>query len=653
MGVVYRAWDPSLAREVAVKMLHPYALGSRAVARLRAEAQALARVSHPNVVSVLDVGEARGRTFVAMELVRGTTMREWITRVRPDARAVLEMYDAVGRGLAAVHAAGLVHRDVKPDNILVDELGRPRLVDFGLARSASAATESSPGAAPSTLRPTIDGTPGYIAPEQRFGCEIDARADQFSFCMSLVEALTGSRPDVDPVANRIAPFRISGVRRSIAKALRRGLSPRPTDRFPNMIGLLAAMREHRRRNAVASALLGLAVAVVSPSLTSTTRASDVAALDRPAPDDSAGPTVWEVLRSSPGDVMQLDTHYQRAVTRRENEKALAFASAMVFIAPSSRHLGVRIRRAEVAWRRIDAPTPADAAYIEIARSHGVDPEASLVHIDAAILALSLPGRDGRLRAVAYNQRGVRLLRLGYAEEAHRAFTEVLRVIETEDGMEPHLSASPYSNLAQVSRNHGDDFEAEQYYFKAWNVRRLHLGSDNERTHESAERLVEWYLLGGNLDEAALVLATIDQGVAGETRAARFECLRGELLRLSGHAAGAKSQLERGRLGPHPVPVCAESLAELLRTAGQLERANALLLEAINDFDTYGGMTDALGSETRLRMVVRRGRVLVESDAIAEARDVLRDGLALARPALGSGNRWVREAHALLAAHAAR
>ena len=180
MGVVLSAYDPKLDRNVALKLLRPEvwsAASGGARERLQREAQAMARLSHPNVVTVYEAGQVGDREFLAMELVDGETLRAW-QRAEPRAwRDALAIYIAAGRGLAAAHAAGLVHRDFKPDNVLIGRDGRPRVGDFGLV---------SVGAEPRTVR----GTPAYMAPEQWSAAEdIDARADQFSFCVALWEAI--------------------------------------------------------------------------------------------------------------------------------------------------------------------------------------------------------------------------------------------------------------------------------------------------------------------------------------------------------------------------------------------------------------------------------------------------------------------------------
>jgi serine/threonine protein kinase len=205
MGVVYRAHDPRLGRCVALKLVRTDAGATpsrTAQARLLREAQALARVSHPNVIAIYDVGTCDGGAFLAMELVEGGTLADWLRSPR-SWRDIVGMFRSAGEGLAAAHAAGLVHRDFKPANVLVGKDGRARVTDFGLvcavgdlATHQAAFRDAGPDhlLASMTRTGTLIGTPAYMAPEQMRGGKADARSDVFSFCVALYEALYGERP---------------------------------------------------------------------------------------------------------------------------------------------------------------------------------------------------------------------------------------------------------------------------------------------------------------------------------------------------------------------------------------------------------------------------------------------------------------------------
>ena len=194
MGVVYAARDPQLGRRVALKLLHADRAGD-ASGTLLAEAQTMAQVAHPTVVAIYDVGalaDADGEVYVAMELVTGQTLRAWLDREPRPWRVVVETVLGAGRGLASAHRAGVCHRDFKPENVLIGDDGRPRVTDFGMARAAA-----RPGGAVGDVARTqtsMAGTPAYMAPELFAGAPSSAASDQFSFCVSLFEALFGARP---------------------------------------------------------------------------------------------------------------------------------------------------------------------------------------------------------------------------------------------------------------------------------------------------------------------------------------------------------------------------------------------------------------------------------------------------------------------------
>jgi serine/threonine protein kinase len=192
MGEVYAAYDPELDRRVAIKILRADARPDAIeAARLAREAQSVARLSHPNVVAIYDVGSSAGRMFLAMELVEGETLAAWLAHHTRTTSEILSMFMMAGRGLCAAHRAGIVHRDFKPQNVMVARDGSARVMDFGLAAAGG------PGHAQQvrlTKAGAILGTPLYMSPEQMVGQAVDPRADQFSFCVSLWEALHGARP---------------------------------------------------------------------------------------------------------------------------------------------------------------------------------------------------------------------------------------------------------------------------------------------------------------------------------------------------------------------------------------------------------------------------------------------------------------------------
>ncbi len=299
MGVVYKAHDPELDRYVAIKLLRVKARrddedrSKNPRVRLLREAQAMAQLSHPNVISVYDAGEYEGAVFLAMELVQGVSMRTWL-RERPRTwREVVSVMLEAGRGLAAAHGHRLVHRDFKPDNIMLGADGRVCVIDFGLARHADGELESAHGEGsvdgdsgerlldtPLTRVGDVVGTPKYMAPEQLDGAAVDARSDQFSYCVTLFEGIYGARPfsgettEALLTAMRSEPLQVPdrrGVPGWLRKLVERGLSPEPAERFRDMPALLAELsRDHARR--LRAAAVGVAfVAAVAATAFALTR----------------------------------------------------------------------------------------------------------------------------------------------------------------------------------------------------------------------------------------------------------------------------------------------------------------------------------------------------------------------------------------------
>ncbi|HXJ20726.1 MAG TPA: serine/threonine-protein kinase [Polyangia bacterium] len=322
MGEVYAAYDPQLDRKVALKLLRAGDTAAddggpgRGHDRLLREAKAIAKLRHPSVVVIHDAGTVDGRVFLAMEFVEGATLRDWLAE-RPRAwREVLDVFIAAGRGLAAAHAGGLVHRDFKPANVMVSDDGSARVMDFGLVQSLSddgapdapaSPADTSAGAEggraqPSALTRTgeLVGTPLYMAPEQFQGRRTDARTDQFAFCVALYEALYGGRPFAGATLASLMATVVEGrvdpppartpVPAAIRRAVLRGLRVAPDERWPSMEALLAALTRHPlRRRALPVAAVCLAVAVAGGILARVER--------RPALLCRAGATrlagIWE------------------------------------------------------------------------------------------------------------------------------------------------------------------------------------------------------------------------------------------------------------------------------------------------------------------------------------------------------------------------
>jgi len=290
MGVVFAAFDPELDRKIAIKLVRGMraegAMATQARARMKREAQSMAKLNHPNVITVYDVGEHDERLFIAMEFVEGKSVREWLDDSPRDWKAVLDVFEQAGAGLAAAHRAGLVHRDFKPDNAMIGDDGIVRVLDFGLAQSDTDRVGDDERAetieldAPLVTRTgALAGTPAYMSPEQMLGEVADVRADQFSFAVSMFEALYREKPFRGDTVHALmlavtdgeirSPSSTHGVPQWLHRVVVRALETDPNNRWPSVDAMLAEIRRHREMPrklllaaagaiAVGGAVLGLA-----------------------------------------------------------------------------------------------------------------------------------------------------------------------------------------------------------------------------------------------------------------------------------------------------------------------------------------------------------------------------------------------------------
>jgi WD40 repeat protein/predicted Ser/Thr protein kinase len=336
MGVVFAARDETLDRTVALKVLRGRAGGDGSIERDRLvrEAQALAKLRHPAVAVVHEVEAHEGQTYLAMEHVDGKTLDRWLAERQRSWREIVATFVKAGEGLAAAHAADIVHRDFKPANVMVEASGRVVVLDFGLAHSFGQERTASDGAAaaelfaqetdPSadpTMTGTLVGTPAYMSPEQFLAVPTTAASDQFSFCVALYEALWGNRPfaggTITEQAQRVTlgerprpkPSGVPGVAR---RAVLRGLSVRPEERWPSMEALL----EQLRRALAPRGLRRAGFAAIGSTMVA---AAYLVAMREPIPVEVAPPPVEssQAPASAPASARDRDMRRMQAALSRE------------------------------------------------------------------------------------------------------------------------------------------------------------------------------------------------------------------------------------------------------------------------------------------------------------------------------------------------
>ena len=288
MGVVYAARDAHLGRAVAIKLVGPRIDPGSGQGQLAREARAMANLSHPNIATVYDIGVSSDRLFVVMELIDGGTAADWLKAEPRSWREVVGIYLQAARGLAAAHAAGFVHRDFKPENVLLGRDGVARVSDFGVARLLGDGDRALPsgGADGDEIRTAGVGTAGYVAPEILRGERVDGRADQFSLCVAVYAGLYGERPfppleGASRMAETLGALRVPRgglVPRWLQRIVTRGLAADPRERWPTIAALVSAIERRlgRRRRALALGL-GAAAAIVATVLITTARPTEAPA----------------------------------------------------------------------------------------------------------------------------------------------------------------------------------------------------------------------------------------------------------------------------------------------------------------------------------------------------------------------------------------
>ncbi|HET6582484.1 MAG TPA: tetratricopeptide repeat protein, partial [Nannocystaceae bacterium] len=653
IGAVYLCRDARLDRRIAVKVLRDPAADT---ARLRREAQAMARLSHPNVASVFEVGSHEDRVYVAMELVIGVTLREWQAGRTPV--EVLDAYEQAGRGLAAAHRVGIVHRDFKPDNAMMGRDGRVRVLDFGLA-SGSTADERMSSVPPldasafaATLTGTTMGTPAYMPPEQLRSADVDARADQFAFCVALWEALFGERPfaatSLAELVDAIATLRArSSADRRVSARMRavlvRGLAAAPERRFPDMEALLAALARARRSRARPAIFVAGLLAMATLLAWRSSAATDDCARAHEQLDEIWSPAIARTMRA---ELITAGTP-QAAASERIDEidrRATAWRAEATALcrAPTD---DVEIRRACL----VDVRESIDAA-IDSVRSQAQPPVGGSLSLarcreirQSGGVPLTVASADST-EVAAIQQAITRTIDAGLAGDYAAAEDAIEPAVARARAIgEPVLLARALQLAGSVAQEEGEYARAERSFTEAYAVA-LAAGHDrlalraagalvenvgySQRRREDGERWAR--------DGEAIVarLPEDDQAVPG------FFVNRGLMRIEHGELDAARADLERAvriyvdALGPdatEQLPAL-DNLAHVAVEAGDLDGARTLVDRAV-------GLTRrARGSDhpSLVAMLSNRSVIAIRQerfdDALADLRDALviadRRGLAL-------------------------
>lgn len=505
MGAVYLARHAELDRKVALKVLGTFAGAERSdmSRRIRREAQALARIDHPNVVTVHGVYLDRGQPVIEMEFVDGTTLRQW-QQQDPTWREILEVYILVGDGLAAIHTAELVHRDIKPDNLLRGADGRVRIVDLGLAigpRSPSGAPTKQSGASLLNARITgtggVAGTPAYMAPECLEHAEFGPAADQFAFAVSLYEGLHGIRPfevtlDIDRYVETVrraelrtsdTPPRLPGW---LVRALRRALRHAPDERHPSMEMLVAELRRGlraRRRWWLGGTVIGLLLGSIglgwvlrAPAEDPCTRLEQTLQTD----EDPLGPLRDRVARMA-------EPHLDRAIQLLDQ----------TYAERRSAWVDLRLAQCEAQTRRQTPPTDLELRAACLTRNRERldaiatgptldDPDLADWLIDAtkqlermpwcdedpAQLSSWVPEADPGPRA-SIDEQLARALAFERAGDYARAEAEARAAMTTSEGVHPRAHAEAQYRLGHIM---GADERGVEAFATLANARNAALGA---------------------------------------------------------------------------------------------------------------------------------------------------------------------------------
>ena len=469
LGVVYRAIDPDLDRRVALKLVRPDVLSAQGALPQRAlvrEAKAAAKLSHPNVVQIYDVGEHQGRVFFAMEFVDGTSLRPWLEEGSRSWTEIVAVFVAVARGLSAAHTLGLIHRDVKPDNVLIDSSGAVKVADFGLARLREnlppVALDQATDLRSSTLTAGPQGTPAYIAPEVWKGAPADARSDQFAFCVALFEGLYGEHPfahdDLESLVRAVSGSEVASPRGAevpvwVEAIVLRGLARDPAERHPSMQALAAALEDdptarRRRRQAIVGVLAAGAAAYGAYAWAEYDRAQGCEARRTSEVWTEARPAVAAAFAA-------VDVPYAAASWERVEPRIDAYAAALgdarvdACLAEATPKLDCLADRERQLGTLLDVLAGADAAVVQRAGMA----VASLPRIDACPSSTPHPPEAAPIVTQIYRAQSLRT-----TGRYDAAIDEATAAIGAAAGL-PELEAEATLELGEAHLEKRDNREA--------------------------------------------------------------------------------------------------------------------------------------------------------------------------------------------------
>ena len=681
MGEVYAAYDRKLDRKVALKVMRRR--DEHQGARMMREAHAMARLAHPNVVAVFDTGTVDGRVFLAMEFVPGATARAWQkASVRPW-RELLRVYLEAGNGLAAAHAAGLVHRDFKPANVLVADSGRAKVTDFGLARAigeprvpveirvdADPAPDGAPPSAPSldapmTLEGTAMGTPGYMPPEQHLGLVVDERSDQFAFCVALYEALYGRRPfdgasDQDLVEATIAgrvvePPRGTKVPARIRQALLRGLGADRATRYPSMRALLddlARDPSQRRRRIVTAAAVVVALVATGTWLRHNGDAGRSQLCTGAEPESAE---VWNagVRQNIERSLLATGAPYAADTWRRTRDQVDRYMTRWRAMhrdtceatrlrgEQSETVLAARMACLEQRRREVQALTQVLSAADRDVASKAVQASTELTSVEACRNVTSLlaikpeptdPAKSSELQAI---RRSSASLKANFDAGRYKAVREQAAPLVAQAlrlGYEPAsaeillLSARAKAESGTLSDAIAD---AEQAALEA------DAGRDDAMRLQSEGRLALWSQQTGNLKDvdrwSRIAEATARRVGTDDEAMADWLYMLGSLLGQQGKFADAMKPLRdaldatrrAGGSAEHTADV-ARPLVDIYAKTGRYDEAQRLLDELDRDLVR----ADGVEHPSRIKALTTRSYIAGQANDVAHELEYALDAVAL-------------------------